>query len=333
MEELEIMVFKSGKYPQGEWKAERVKRMVEAYDPEKSWEAPGVVGHLSDFEVSSIGRDAEYADAWVKSLRMDGAGKVYALFTDLSSSLKLAVMERRVKYCSVEIMEMDKVNPELPPYLAKVAFLGRTLPAVPTTLIPAKFNLAMGNVLESEPSNEDKNKNLLRFFCRFSEPKNFNDFKDKNDSKKESPMTDEEKKLFTKMQEDLNLANRKITEFENQKTVFEKIENKKEATLFFQNLQNEGILPPALFSKTVELDTSLDPNTRKEFREIIAGFQKIADTTGSHFADKKKINQDESKKEADLNAKITAFQAEHKIATFREAAKILFAKNPELFQD
>jgi hypothetical protein len=32
----EIMIFRAGKYPQWDWPKERVKKLVEAYDPEKT---------------------------------------------------------------------------------------------------------------------------------------------------------------------------------------------------------------------------------------------------------------------------------------------------------
>lgn len=63
----EIMVFKAGKYPQGDWGKERVKRMVEAYDPDKNIEAPVVIGH----RWSRTTDEDQYAHGWVKGLHMD----------------------------------------------------------------------------------------------------------------------------------------------------------------------------------------------------------------------------------------------------------------------
>jgi hypothetical protein len=32
----ELMIFKAGKYPQGDWPKERVQKMADAYGPEKN---------------------------------------------------------------------------------------------------------------------------------------------------------------------------------------------------------------------------------------------------------------------------------------------------------
>jgi hypothetical protein len=65
----EVMIFKAGKYPQGDWPKERVQKMAGAYDPEKNIEAPVVIGHRF------YGSDDEYRNAhgWAGGLRMDGA--------------------------------------------------------------------------------------------------------------------------------------------------------------------------------------------------------------------------------------------------------------------
>jgi hypothetical protein len=90
----EIMIFKAGKYLQGEWPKERVKKLVEAYDPETFYDAPLVIGHRW------YGTDDSYQDAhgWVQSLHMDGAGRVYAVVTDVSADLKKKVAEKKLKY-------------------------------------------------------------------------------------------------------------------------------------------------------------------------------------------------------------------------------------------
>jgi hypothetical protein len=41
----ELLIFKAGRYPQGDWPKERVKKLVDAYDPEKFYDAPLVIGH------------------------------------------------------------------------------------------------------------------------------------------------------------------------------------------------------------------------------------------------------------------------------------------------
>ena len=71
---VELFVFKSGAYPQGNFPRERVARMVDAYDPVNNLEAPAVIGHR-DYQLKDTDED-ELAHGWVTSLRMDGAGKV-----------------------------------------------------------------------------------------------------------------------------------------------------------------------------------------------------------------------------------------------------------------
>jgi hypothetical protein len=41
------MIFKVGKYPQGDFGKDRMQKLVDAYDPEKNIEAPVVIGHRS----------------------------------------------------------------------------------------------------------------------------------------------------------------------------------------------------------------------------------------------------------------------------------------------
>lgn len=89
----EMMAFKAGKYAQGDWPKERVQKTADAYDPEKSREAPLVIRHRR------YGTDDGYQSArgWVKSLRMDGGGKVYADIPEFPSKVKQALAEKRLR--------------------------------------------------------------------------------------------------------------------------------------------------------------------------------------------------------------------------------------------
>jgi hypothetical protein len=89
----ELMIFKAGKYPQGDWPKERVQRLVDAYDPEKNIDAPVVIGHRF------YGTNDEYQDAhgWVSALRMDGAGKVFALVPEFSADAKRKIVEGKYR--------------------------------------------------------------------------------------------------------------------------------------------------------------------------------------------------------------------------------------------
>jgi hypothetical protein len=117
----ELLIFKAGKYPQGDWSKERVQKMVDAYDPEKWIEAPMVIGHRYYTDTD----EGQHSHGWVKGLRMDGAGKVFADIPEFSAEVKKAIAENKLRYRSAEIYEFDKIDPEQPPYLRAVALLGR----------------------------------------------------------------------------------------------------------------------------------------------------------------------------------------------------------------
>ena len=136
---LELFVFKAGKYPQGERPKERVQKMVDAYDPDRNYEAPVVIGH----KWYSQSDADQYAHGWVKSLRMDGAGKVFAAVEGFSADVKKAMAEKKLRYVSVEIREYDKSGDGQPPYLKAIALLGRDTPAVQGTKLPALFEKAV----------------------------------------------------------------------------------------------------------------------------------------------------------------------------------------------
>ncbi|MDR2245628.1 MAG: hypothetical protein LBE17_02975 [Treponema sp.] len=107
------------------------------------YDAPLVIGHRW------YGTDGSYQDAhgWVRSLRMDGVGKAYAVVTDVSSDLKKMVAEKKLKYMSVAIYENGKVDENQPSYLRTIALSGRDTPAVVGAKLPAHFSLAPGGMV------------------------------------------------------------------------------------------------------------------------------------------------------------------------------------------
>jgi hypothetical protein len=154
------MIFKAGKYPQGDWPKERVQKLVDAYDPEKKLEAPAVIGH----RYWGNSDEYQYAHGWVKRLRMDGAGKVYADIPEFSAESKRAMAENKLRYISAEIYEMDKIDPEQPPYLRAVALLGRDSPAIPSTRLPALFGLMDSGTI----TDVDEKEHIVTFARRVS---------------------------------------------------------------------------------------------------------------------------------------------------------------------
>lgn len=337
----EIMIFKSGTYPQGDWPKERVKRMVDAYDPEKSIEAPVVIGHKDGPRRIPLDSDeAQYAHGWIKSLRMDGAGKVYADIPEVSDEAKAAIAQKKLRYVSAEIFEFDEIDPKDPPYLRAIALLGRDTPAVPTTRLPTFFSLLTGGGI----STLDKEQHLIAFIRKmntseFDEPEKpdtTNTSKDSPDTingettnyeHKESTMTEEEK-----LQQKLAEKEKELAAFRKENETLKSSAARQDAESFYSDLRDKGIVPPALFETTVAFDEKLSKEQREGFRNLVSAFEVKVDTTGDHSASKKKaVSVPETGNQ--LNAKIKAFQQERKIETFADAAKILHQEKPELFKE
>ena len=134
-----ILKIFEGEYPQGSWPIERVRRLVEAYDPVNGIEAPAVVGHMDNVLVERL--ENELAYGWVKALSTNEAGEVFADIPneEISPQLKTWITDRNLRYVSAEIAERDLKEAETPPYLVRVAFLGRSIPAVNTARVPSLF--------------------------------------------------------------------------------------------------------------------------------------------------------------------------------------------------
>jgi hypothetical protein len=322
----ELFVFKAGNYPQGDWPEERVKKLVDAYDPEGMIEAPAVIGHRA-FAM----RDADqYAHGWVESIRMDMDGKVYANIPEFSLEARHAIAEKKLRYISVEIYEFDKENKEQPPYLRAIALLGRDTPAVMGTRIPALFSLATGGVV-----NTVDEENHISTFTRKVSAEEFKTLssegqetqEDKAMGKHEGSQNAEG--LLAKLEE----SEKKLAAFRKENEELKNAGKKREAEAFFGKLRDEGKLPPALFEKAVALDMRLaEEEDRKEVRAVFSALETRVDLSGGHKADKKNAPAPAAVG-ADLTAKIRAFQKEKKLASFAGAAEALYAEKPELFEE
>jgi hypothetical protein len=305
----EIMIFKAGKYPQGDWPKERVQKLVDAYDPEKLYDAPLVIGHRW------YGMDDSYQDAhgWVQSLRMDGAGKVFAVVVDITVELKRKVAEKKLKYMSVEIYEEDKIDKDKPPYLRAIALLGRDTPAVPGAKLPAYFSFAPGGMVCFAKEKE----HTTVFTSKVGEV-GIKIFSGSTENEWEVTM-DELEKLkaeFAAQNAQLAAIQKENAELKNA-----------ESAAYFGKLRDEGKLPPALYEKAVALDSRLGEAERKDLRGLVGEFEKIVDLSGAHIANKKNAPQGDG-----IVAKIKAFQKEKGIASFEEAADALAVAHPDLFE-
>ncbi|MEM9423158.1 MAG: hypothetical protein AAF975_00040 [Spirochaetota bacterium] len=134
-------IFESGKYPQGEFSPEQVAAMASAYDPQNDVEAPCVIGHLDNSLAERI--ENELAHGWVKGLmyiQQDGRGPSVGsgqLWADVEAGGELLshVADGRLRYVSAEIAKREGDSL----YLVRLAFLGRSVPAVATARVPAAF--------------------------------------------------------------------------------------------------------------------------------------------------------------------------------------------------
>jgi hypothetical protein len=316
----ELLIFKAGKYPQGDWPKERVKKLVDAYDPEKFYDAPLVIGHRW------YGTDDSYQDAhgWVQSLRMDGMGKVYAVVTDVSADLKKKVAEKKLKYMSVEIYENDKVDENQPPYLRAIALLGRDTPAVAGARLPAYFSLASGGIVCF--AKEEEHTTVFTSKVGAAEIKTFSgDGKESNES--EVNMDELEK-----LKADFAAQNERLAALQKENAELKNAGKKAEGEAYFGKLRDEGKITPAQFNDAVGIDCGLEGEARKNFRALFAGATPQVDLSGNHAAPKSKAPAARSES-AGLTAKIKAFQKEKRLDSFAEAADALFAEKPELFEE
>jgi hypothetical protein len=314
----ELMIFKAGKYPQGDWPKERVQKLVDAYDPEKNVEAPVVIGHRF------YGNDDEYQNAhgWVSGLRMDGTGRVFARVGEFSADVKKKLAEGKLRYVSAEFYEFDKVNNERPPYLKAVALLGRDTPAVAETKI-SLFTLMAGGGLAVVDEKEH-----IAVFIRRAGAEEI-----KNLAKECRGGVNMEE--LEKLKAELAAEKEKAAAFQKENAGFRVTEKKSEAAAFFAKLRDEGKIAPALFEKAAALDAGLGEEQRKEFRALLDGLNAAVDLSGGHAASKPKTPAPGAGS-GTLAAKIRAFQKEKGIATFAEAAEAaeaVYAENPALFED
>lgn len=318
----ELLIFKAGKYPQGDWSKERVKKLVDAYSPDLI-EAPLVIGHRF------YGGSDEYQDAhgWVKSLRMDGSGKVFAMVDDVTADVKKKVAEKKLKYMSVEIFENDKIDEKQPPYLRAIALLGRDTPAVGIAKLPSAFSFANGGVLCF--ANEEDHTTVFTSKVGTDGIKTFSVEEEKS---MEVNMDEKTNAEVEKLRADFAAQNAKISALETENAELKNAGKKAESEAFFGKLRDEGKITPAQFASYVSLDCKLEGDERKDYRALFEKASPQVDLSGKHTAPKSKA-PDSRSENAGLTAKIKAFQKEHKLESFQEAAEAMYAENPEAFSE
>jgi hypothetical protein len=323
----ELMIFKAGKYPQGDWPKERVQKLVDAYDPDKNLEAPAVIGH----RYYSATDEAQFAHGWVRSLRMDGAGRVWADIPEFSAEAKKAMAENKLRYVSAEIYELDKIDDAQAPYLRAVALLGRDSPQIPAARLPSLFGfLNQGTVTTV---NEEEH---IAAFTRKVNAEDLQTLFDQGNNKPEEDTgmgkTAEDPRNADELRTELEKAKSDLAAFQKEYSELKDAGRKQESEAYFGKLRDEGKLPPALFEQAAALDTRLGEADRKDFRALFGGLEQAVDLSGAHLADKKNAPA-AAASGADLTAKIRAFQKEKNFASFAEAADALYAEKPDLFTE
>jgi len=319
----ELKVFKAGKYPQGDWPKERVQRLVDSYNPEKLYEAPLVIGHRS------FGMSDDYQDAhgWVQSIRMDKSGWVFAEVPAFSTDVIKKVAEGKLRYMSVEIFENDMVDKNEPPYLKAIALLGRDTPAVAGAKIPALFSLSFGGFVEY--ANQDEHVSIFTQKMDAGTIKLFSaNEAEKTTQSQEENMGEQNETTVAEMA----AKDARIAALEKENASLKQDGVKREAEAYFSRLRDEGKITPAYFEKAVALDVKMTEADRKDFRALFANSEPIVDLSGEHTATKEKSGASFACN-ADVTAKIKAFQKEKGLASFTEAAEALYSANPEMFSE
>jgi hypothetical protein len=322
----ELFVFKAGEYPQGDWNAERVKKFVNAYDPANNIEAPVIIGHRS----LAMNDSAQFAHGWVKSLRMDKDGKVFATVDGFSKDAEQAIKENKLRYISAEIYEFDKLDKKEPPYLKAIALLGRDTPAVMGTKIPAVFQM-FKNLLTGGESLEADEESHVSTFSRRLKPEDIESLSvngGQSIQREDFAMG----RTAEELEKELEKSNAQAAAFQKELSDLKNAGRKTDAESFFGKLRDEGKLPPAMFDKAVALDVLSTSDVRAEFRAFCSAMEKQVDLSGKHAADKSKAPAPAAGK-AGLSAQVRAFQAERQIASFEEAAIALHAQKPEIFEE
>lgn len=320
----ELKVFKAGKYPQGDWPKERVQRLVDSYNPEKLYEAPIVIGHRS-FGITTD--DYQDAHGWVKSMRMDKSGWVFAEVPSFSADVIKKVAEGKLKYMSVEIFENDMVDKNEPPYLKAIALLGRDTPAVVGAKIPAFFSLSFGGFVEY--ANQDEHVSIFTQKMDAGTIKLFSaNEAEKTTQSQEENMGEQNETTVAEMA----AKDARIAALEKENASLKQDGVKREAEAYFSRLRDEGKITPAYFEKAVALDVKMTEADRKDFRALFANSEPIVDLSGEHTATKEKSGASFACN-ADVTAKIKAFQKEKGFASFTEAAEALYSANPEMFSE
>jgi hypothetical protein len=305
----EFLIFKAGIYPQGNVSKEQLDSFAARFNESKD-EIPIFIGHRP--WGSSDGD--ELAHGWIKTIRVDGAGKVWASDYDIDDYAKEQIALGRLKKCSVEISGGATVD-DLE--ITGLALLGRTQPAVRATFLPQLFSKIFGAA--------GAEKGLTGPTAYGDEPLDREVFKSAAGgaapSGREDSMTDAEKQEMERLRAGLSAAEGRIAAYakkESDRAVADRTENAKK---FFSDLSGAGKMAPAVADKAAAFDSTIEDETqRANFRAVFSAAGAIVG--GEHLATGTDIPPAPA---ADGEvAEVKAFQAEKNIATFGDAAEMYY---------
>ena len=338
-----LKVFESGKYPQGEFSAEQARQIAESYDPGGDVEAPCVIGHLSNGLAERI--ENELSHGWVKSLlyiEQDGVGQLWA-DVEPSPELTAYMSGGRVRYVSVEIAKRE--DDQL--YLVRLAFLGRSIPAVVTARVPAAFRWLGAPVLKamglkfSDP--EDSEAPLC--FCRKLELPKFDKPEPKGETESQQAPEGEASDNIEQPDDGGNMAKVSEEQFAAEQSAklqfqkeaeaaraelaqFKQEQEKADVEARLAKFRDEGRLTPAEFDQAVGLAMQLQGSYREQYFSQIAARRPVLDTAEQAPA---KDAAPTSGGGASPTEQVRKFAQENNLS-FEAAAMRLAAQKPDLFE-
>lgn len=309
----EFLIFKTGSYPQGNYPREGIETFVNAFNASKD-QISIVIGHRPWVQTD----DDELSHGWINLLRIDGAGKVFAVNYELDDTVRSLIATKKLKKCSVEIWGNGT---EQDPYkISALALLGRTAPQIAQTFLPSIFGIKSHDGAVYLPA-EDLDRECFSATAPAVATK----------PEEDMPMTDEEKKEFTTLKttvSGIETSVGQLTEslkaFTSQGPASSADAKKKNAEAFFGALRDEGKITPAQFETAVSIDVSLDDTGRAGYRSLFATAKPVVSLDGSHEASRSDAPDDTPVDEAQTVADIKVFQAANSIKTFSEAAKLYY---------
>ncbi len=343
-----MKIFEAGEYPQGSWPVARVKRLVDSYDAIGGIEAPGVVGHFENALSERI--ENELAYCWVRSLSMNEDGEVFADVPneEISPQLRLWLMQKNLKYISGEIMPFDEMPQKGEPALVRIAFLGRSLPQIPTAKVPNMFRRALS--LFSNKSMEDEKtvrwcgriedsalEDLVQF-CAEGNPgplpqplgqgiKDVNKPAEPGESVEEE-MTEEEKQEFENLKTQNAALQVKNESLSAELSRFKSAEDERLVKEKLVSLRDAGKITPAQF-KSLETEVpKMDEESRKILFSAYESAAPVADLGAEHKAQKSGQTFGVA---SSLVQRIQAFSREKNLS-YEQAAEELHRLEPGLFE-